>query len=200
MFLMPINVPVGETDDPYFIVLLNSLVNGLVNSESPDGIWIIHIDNWFDHKWLRFSGIGCVDFPFPPFIKGYYAALDEFFQERVTFPPFTPNRVIAQWSFARTGDSYVEVPARVPHRSEKQRSETNLQTRVQDFSRSACFVWYSGNTVANGRGSVMVYNVIAEDVGCWFAAFKRLHDWKLHATKGIRREDVEKLLARHPDC
>jgi hypothetical protein len=62
MFLMPINVPVGETDDPYFIVPLNSLVNGLVKSEAPEGIWIIQIDNWFDQKWLRFSGIGTVDF------------------------------------------------------------------------------------------------------------------------------------------
>ena len=76
---MTINVPVGETDDPYFIVLLNSLVNGLVNSETPDGIWIIHIDNWFDHKWLRFSGIGSVDFRLP-FMNQYKAVLDEFSQ------------------------------------------------------------------------------------------------------------------------
>lgn len=194
MFLMPIKVPVAETDDPYFIALLNSLVNGLVKSEMPDGLWIIHIDNWFDHKWLRFSGIGSVDFRFPAFMNRFDAALDEFFQDRVTFPPFTPNRVIGQWSFARVGDNYVEVPSRVPHRSEKQRSKANLQTRVQDFCRSECFVWYSSNTVANGRGSVMVYNAVGDGVRCWFAAFKRHQDWKLHATKGVRREDVEELL------
>jgi hypothetical protein len=195
MFLMPVKVPVGETDDPYFIALLNSLASGLAKNERADGIWIIQIDNWFDHKWLRFSGIGSVHFRFPAFMNRNDAALDEFFQDRVTFPPFAPNRVVAQWSFARVGDKYVEVPSRVPHGSEKQRSKANLQRRVHDFSRSACFVWYSGNTVANGRGSIMVYNVAADRVQCWFAAFKRQHlDWKLHATNGVSREDVEGLL------
>src|SRR3954470_4664494 len=130
MFVMLVRVPVGDTDDPYFIAVLNSLVSGIVKNEKPEGIWIIQIDNWFDHKWLRFSGIGSVDFQFPAFLKQYDAALDEFFQDKVTFPPFTPNRVIAHWSFARVGDKYVEVPSRVPHGSEKHRSEANLQKRV----------------------------------------------------------------------
>ena len=188
-------IELGETDDPHFITLLDSLVGGLVMRESPEGLWIIQIDNWFDHKWLQFSGIGTVDFQFPAFMNRYDAALDEFYQDKVTFPPFSPNRVMAQWSFARVGDDYVEVPSSVPHESEKQPSSANLQKRVQDFTCSACFIWYSANTVANGRGSVMVYSVIGDRVKCWFAAFARLHGWKLHKTKGISREDVEELLS-----
>jgi hypothetical protein len=195
MFPMLIKIEAGATDDPYFIELLNSLVSGLAKRESPQGLWIVQIDNWFDHKWLQFSGIGTVDFQFPAFMNRYDAALDGFYQDQVTFPPFTPNRVMAQWSFARLGDDYVEVPSQVPHRSQKQPSEANLQRRVQDFSRSACFVWYSANTVANGRGSVMVYSVVADRVKCWFAGFSRQHRWKLHATKGASREDVEQLLS-----
>jgi hypothetical protein len=194
MFCMPVKIEVGETDDPYFIALLDSLVSGLVKRETPEGLWIIQIDNWFDHKWLRFSGIGTVDFRFPAFMNRYDAALNEFYQDKVTFPPFTPNRVTAQWSFARVGGNYVEVPSQVPHRYEKQPSEANLQRRVQDFNRSASFVWYSANTVANGRGSVMVYNVATDGVQCWFAAFTRQETWKLHATKGVSREEVENLL------
>ena len=186
---------VGESDDPYFIALLDSLVRGLVKRETPEGLWIIQIDNWFDHKWLRFSGIGTVDFQFPAFMNRHDAALDEFYQDKVTFPPFTPNRVLAQWSFARVGDNYVEVPSQVPHRPEKQPSEANLHRRVQEFSRSASFVWYSSKTVANGRGSVMVYNVAADGAKCWFAAFSRHETWKLHATKGVSREEVGDLLS-----
>lgn len=163
-------IQIGETDDPYFIALVDLLVNRLVLGEPPEGLWIIQIDNWFDHKWLGFS--------------------------RITFPPFTPNRVLLQWSFARVGDDYVEVPWRVPYGSENQ--PANLQRRVQDFSRSGYFVWYSGNTVANGRGSVMVYNVTADRVQCWFAAFVREQAWRLGATKGISRQDVEKLIRVSP--
>lgn len=190
-------IKLGDTDDPYFITLLDSLVGRLVMGESPKGLWIIQIDNWFDDKWLRFSGNGSVDFQFAAFLNWYDAAHDEFYQDKVTFPPFNPNRVMCQWSFARAGDAYVEVPSSVPHRSEKQPSRTNLQKRVQDFARSACFVWYSTNTVMNGRGSVMVYNVTGDRVECWFAAFARRqqHEWKLHKTKGISREDVEELMS-----
>ena len=101
---MPIKVVSGETDDPQFITLLNSLVRGLIKEDSPHELWIIEIDNWFDHKWLRFSGIGTVDFQFSAFMKRFDAALDEFHQDKVTFPPFNPNRVLGQWSFVRVDD------------------------------------------------------------------------------------------------
>ena len=191
---MLMKIEVGETDDPCFIALVDSLVRGIAKKERPEGLWIIQIDNWFDHKWLRFSGIGTVDFEWPAFLNRSDVARDEFYQEKLTFPPFAPNRVLAQWSFARVGHNYVEVPSRVPHRHEKQPSEANLQRRVQELSRSASFIWYSSKTVANGRGSVMVYNVGPDGVRCWFAAFSRQETWKLHAAKGVSREEVEGLL------
>ena len=66
---MQIQIAAGETDDLQFITLLNSLVRGLITEETPQERWIIQIDNWFDHKWLRFSGIGTVDFKFPAFMN-----------------------------------------------------------------------------------------------------------------------------------
>jgi hypothetical protein len=88
---MPIQIAAGETDDPQFITLLNSLVCGLAEKDKPQELWIIQIDNWFDYKWLRFSGIGIVPFQFPAIMKRDDGALDEFYQDKVTFPPFTPN-------------------------------------------------------------------------------------------------------------
>jgi hypothetical protein len=192
---MPTEISVGETDDPYFIALLNSLVRGLASRNLPGELWVIKIDNWFDHKWLRFSGIGVVDFQWPAFLNRWDGALAEFHQDKVTFPPFTPNRIVGQWSFLRDGGHYIEAPfPKVPHQSEKQSSEANLLRRVQDFSSSACFVWYSGNTVANGRGSVMVYELSVDRVECWFASFNRRDEWKLQATKGASQESVQRLL------
>jgi hypothetical protein len=192
---MPIQVAAGETDDPQFITLLNSLVGGLIEKEAPQELWIIQIDNWFDHKWLRFSGIGIVAFQFSAFMNRYDAALDEFYQDKVTFPPFTPNRILGQWSFVRLNDDYSEAPLHVlPHLSKKQPSVMNLNRRVASFSRSACFIWYSARTLANGKASVMVYSVAGDRVEAWFAAFNRHPGWKLQATKGTTREDVQQLL------
>ena len=183
-------------DDPPFIALLNSLVRGLLSRTTPHELWIVQIDNWFDHKWLRFSGIGSVHFKFPAYMNRIDAALEEFYQDKVTFPPFTPNRIVSQSSFLRVEAHYVEAPlTAVPHRSEKHPSEANLHRRAQDASRSACFVWYSGNTLANGRGSIMVYNLLADQVECWFAAFNRQDGWKLSAAKGVSRQDVEALMS-----
>jgi hypothetical protein len=190
---MTIQLAASETDDPGFIELLNSLVKGLLADQTPEELWIVRIDNWFDHKWLGFSGMGAIASDFP--IAGYETVKAGSYQEKVTFPPFTPNRIVGQWSFMRQGDDYTEAPLpALPHDMERKPSEMNLRRRIQDFARSACFVWYSGNTLANGRGSVMVYNIAADQVGCWFAAFHRELAWKLHATKGASRGDVQKLI------
>lgn len=192
---IPIEIAVTKTDDPYFVMMLSSLVNGLVGRNEPAELWIVQIDNWFDHKWLRFSGIGTVDFRFPAFMNRFDAALQEFYQDKVTFPPFAPSRVVSQWSFLRAGHRYIEDPLpKAPHSSEKRPSDSNLQRRVGSFGQSACFVWYSGNTAANGRASVMVYELSRGRVTCWFASFHRQNEWKLQATKGASRSDVESLL------
>lgn len=188
-------VTVGKADDPEFIELLNAVVRGLVASHAPEQLWIVQIDNWFDHRWLRFSGIGNVDFPWTGLPVGLHGALDGLHQEKLTFPPFSPNRVLGQWSYVRTSDGYAETALpHLPHPTERQRSKKNLHRRVQAFSRSACFIWYSSNTVANDRASVMVYAVAAERVESWFAAFRRKGMWKLQAAKGVSRDDVQRLL------
>jgi hypothetical protein len=191
-------VAAGPTDDASFVEVLNSLLQGLISQHKPEALWIIQIDNWFDHKWLKFSGMGGVASPF--LLGGLVTPFDsvkvEFYQGKLTFPPFTPNRVLGQWSYSRIGDDYREVPfPAMPHSSKRQRSPMNLQRRIQGLSRSACFVWYSANTIANGRGSVMVYDLRADGLECWFAAFNRLQGWKVQQTKGVSRDDVEQLVA-----
>ena len=188
-------IPAGKTDDGGFIRLVNSLLFGVISSYRPDELWVIQIKNWFDHKWLRFSGIGKVEFRFPAFMNRDDGALDEFSQEKVTFPPFNPNRILAQYSYVRSGDQYSAVPLpRLPHPWLRRPSEANLHRRIENFSRSVVFVWYSSNTVANDRGSVIVYTVSNEQIDTWFVAFKRNGTWKLQSTKGVRREEILRLL------
>jgi hypothetical protein len=83
---MMTQVAVGETDDPGFIAVLNSLVQGLISNRAPEELWIIQIDNWFDHKWFRFSGMGGVASPFRVggLVTPYDSVKVEFYQDKVT--------------------------------------------------------------------------------------------------------------------
>jgi hypothetical protein len=95
------------------------------------------------------------------------------------------------------GDGYSEFPLpTLPHSNDRKHSEANLRRRIQDFTPSGCFVWYSANTVANGRGSLMVYIVTADQVECWFAAFNRQEEGKLQTTKGVSRSKLERWLKK----
>ena len=191
---MPAEIVVGENDDPYFIGLANRVVSGLLSLHKPEKAWIIQIDNWFDHKWLKYSGYGLIASNIP--MDRYDTVKAESFQEKVTFPPFTPNRVLGQWSYQKTGSDYRELASpRVPHGNRRRFSDMNLRNRVQDFSSSALFVWYSSNTVATGRGSVMIYKVLRGAVDCWFVSFTRTEEWRLAATKGVSQNMIQTLLA-----
>jgi hypothetical protein len=184
----------GITDDNDFIELLNSMVRGLLVQQAPDQLWIVQVDNWFDHKWLRFSGHGAAASDIP--VTGYETVKREFYQDKLTFPPFAPDRVLGQWSYVRRDDDYREAPLpKLPHATERRPTNLNLQRRIKKIDGSACFLWYSSNTLANGRGSVMVYTVKGETSDCWYAAFDSQDGWALGATKGINRAVVLKFLA-----
>lgn len=190
---MAVEILPGITDDNDFIKLLNSMVARLLVQEAPEQLWVIQIDNWFDHKWLRFSGHGAITSNVAVHLTESIKV--EFHQDKLTFPPFAPNRVLGQWSYIRQDNDYREFSLpMLPHSTERVPTFQNLHRRIQDVVSSGCFVWYSANTLSNGRGSVMVYSIKDESSECWFAALSRDHDWELGATKGVNRAVVLKLL------
>ena len=194
---MALETYAGPDDDPAFLACVDRIIAGVVERQAPEEVYVVRIGNWFDHKWLRFSGIGRV-----PFCGvSIDTALDEFSHEQITFPPFTPNRVIAKHYFCRTarGD-FEEASAHVVHHSAREHSPKNLQRRVADFSRSAVFVWFSSHSAVNGRGSVMAYTVCSRHVDAWYAAFSDTASWRLARVKGISRLEIDSFLvsARQP--
>ncbi len=197
---MAISIHSGLTDDNDFVDLLNELLNALLVQQTPEQLWVIQIDNWFDHKWLCYSGSGSVASKLPvdwtcSFMDQFASVKEQFWRDKLTFPPFAPDRVVGQWSFLLSRGGYIEVPLpKLPHRESRRRSHSNLNRRVEDFVRSASFVWYSGNTLKNGRGSAMVYSIGNGKPICWFAAFGRKLGWMLERTKGIDKEEVSRLL------
>ena len=200
---MGIAIPAGLTDDNDFVVLLNGMIDGLLRRHVPDLLWVVQVDNWFDHKWLRFSGYGTaafrpsigpvqlLGFPF----NRFDSVKKEFYQDHLTLPPFAPDRVLAQWSFERVGQTYVEAPVpELPHKPERNRSALNLQRRIQVEGGPVLFVWFSGNTLKNGKASVMVYCVGGVGDVVWFASFHGRGGWQLQRTKGVSEAEIRDLI------
>jgi hypothetical protein len=124
-------------------------------------------------------------FGLPVHLDRFTSVKFSFYKEKLRFPPFTPNRILGQWSYARTLDGYTEVPLpSLPRSRRSKHSSSNIHRQIEAHADSACFVWYSGNTLKNGRGSMMVYEIEAERTGCWFAALDRHDKWELTLTQG----------------
>jgi len=191
---MNLEILTNPGDDPQFLELLKRMIFQLVGEKFPEQIFVIKIDNWFDHKWLKFSGIGRVGF-FEDFRLEKDTALDEFSQDKVTFPPFTPNRVIGEYYFARDqSGSYAPSLAPFVHQRQLAPSSENLHKRVTDFADSALFIWVSSNTKLNSRASIMVYEVKGSDVQTWYMGLVKQDNWSVSQTKGIARDRAVSLI------
>jgi hypothetical protein len=180
-------------DDSAFLAAVDRIIASIVTRDRPEEVYLVHIDNWFDHKWLRYSGYGAV-----PFHGGLsiHTAKKEHYQDYLTFPPFTPNRVVAQYLFCRVADCDYEEQAMpyLIHRRERERSSRNLNRRVARFSGSALFVWYSSGSISSRRGSVMVYSAREGDTHAWYACFSDRQGWQLDQVKGTDRNAVASLI------
>lgn len=180
------------TDDPEFVALIERIAVRSFKQGDYAEVFIIEIKNWFDHKWLKFSGIGRV--PFDGIRDDHpQVVLDEFFQDKITFPPFTPNRILRQqWHPAHQAK-----PKYMPYSTKhREHSSWNLQRRVTQYAHSELFVWFSSGTKANDQGSLMLYQIHAGLVSAWYASFRKAAGWALHLTKGISREAVESLMEK----
>src|SRR5215204_4235594 len=113
-------------DDPAFLATVDRIIAECVRREAPQEVRVVHIDHWFGTKWLGFSGKGRVGFFYGCVTPD--TALDEFRREKLTFPPFAPNRVVAEYYFCRTGPVVYEeqAPPQRVHCRLRRRSAENL--------------------------------------------------------------------------
>jgi hypothetical protein len=183
-------------DDPAFLAVVDRILLRLVRRLRPQDVYLVHIDNWFGPKWLRYSGKGVVAFPYG-YTQNIVVALDDHYQDQLTFPPFTRNRVIGQYHFPRfpSGDYEEQAPAHLVHRRRYRWKEQTLHRRVADFSESGLFVWYSSGSAATRRASLLVYVVHRGTADAWYAGFSERRGWQLDQVKGTSREAVSALMA-----
>jgi hypothetical protein len=188
-------IPFATADDPEFIDLVTRLIAAELEAKPVHGLFVVRIENWFDHKWLNFAGNGRIaDFWWMGLSLDRDTALDSFHRTgaKAVFPPFSPSRVMSQdfYGAGEQGSYVLDENGPWIHRSYKERSSANLHRRITTHNNSALFVWFSSNTKANLRGSLMIYRANGRIVSSWYASFSRDADWRLVQTQGISRQHL----------
>jgi hypothetical protein len=174
------DLDLDTNDDPEFMGLVSDIITGAVLTQQPDDALVFKIDSWFSHKWLGFSGktLGAL---------GVWA-------KPLTVPPFVANRIVGQWHFRRDGATGGYRPDGAgPDIHHRGWAAQNLQRRVRSIVPSSALFWFSGSTLAAGRGSLMAYIPGEKDHRPWFMAFTRSSGWKVTRWKGIHSDQVRRL-------
>ena len=168
-----------------FVDFINKIVSMLVFQYGIKEIRYIKIDNWFDHKWLDYSGKAVVHFDFgglKKFDDRNNSALENKWKEKITVPPFHPNRVIYEHYFRK-----VPIKNKIfeYHIHNEINSNDNIHNRIDRYTSNGLFVWFSSNTEINQKGSLMIYRVQEDEIQTWYATFENKESWQLTRTKGI---------------
>jgi hypothetical protein len=166
-----IELVAAEHDDVEFLALAQRIVNGAIMTLQTREVYLVHIDNWFDHKWL-----------------GFWSRKGE---EELRVPLFSPNRVHTEkhfvWDVKASAWTSVGLPRPLHIR---QPGRPWLAQPLDRFSNCAAFIWYSGNTTANKVGSLMIYVSGAEGYA-WYASFRKDEHWTVADEKRITRRELE---------
>jgi hypothetical protein len=160
-----------------------SLSQTLVARSLPDrpspNVIISFISNWFDAKWLRFSGKGLVPF----------------WARRTTVPPFHPSRVLeeAHFRIEESTNVYELFTPKTPlhgHRS----STDNFLHYLDRLHPDTHLFWISDPSP--DRLCFMHYAVAAEETHTSYLAVERQreHDWRIVRHRGITGIESQRLL------
>lgn len=183
--------PTVSGDSVEFMGKVQAIVKSIARYYEPQRLYVIRIDNWFGPKWMHFAGKFTAG-------KGFAVGVH---RSTLRVPPFVPHRVITERVFA--GPNYEEV-ARPPLHIECASSDA-LHRRIADLDREAAFVWFSGQSDVQKRGSIMVYLPRKSEAlpsrrdgpgraGAFYVGFsKRDSVWQPATLRGVSRGEVEHL-------
>src|SRR3954469_13136765 len=71
-----------DAEDLEFLSLVQRIANGAISALRVQEVYLVHLDNWFDFKWL-----------------GWWSKWEREGIKELRVPPFTPNRVLSQKHF-----------------------------------------------------------------------------------------------------
>ena len=175
-------IDIARGDAPEFIGKVDDLLAGLIDQHGPTQLYLIRVDGWFGSRWLKFSGK----------ILGALGVA----RSELTVPPFVPSRIVAQHVLSAPdyGLSRTEAPIHL-----EQPSTQNLQRRVADLFPDSSFLWFSGDTARNQRGSTMAYIAKPDGYWLWYAGWVDRNPWCPADVRGISHRELETLAMGNED-
>jgi len=188
--MMKINII--EKDDQKFISQLLDLIEEYHRQAESRDIFLIKVDNWFDHKGLGYAGKSKIG------INNGLEQIDSIirptwkFENDVTIPSFNPNRIFEEHHFLYKNNKILlkENVSNFVHPKEHKKGLKVLNNKIIDFSSSGLFVWFSSNTIINRKGSMMLYRISDEKVTGWYASFIFKEKWKVNKVKNMDRDTI----------
>jgi hypothetical protein len=161
------------SDDAEFIALAERVINAESTIVSARVLHLVKIDSWFGSRWYSFTGKVMGAF-------GVHTTAD------LKIPPFHPHRVISETRFRLTDPPNtlsIDEPFHTLRSSDAKFFYSFGVFKGGD--ETVAGAWYSGNTAANGRGSIMMYHATREAKAGWYVGLERRDGWKLVRSVGI---------------
>ncbi len=168
-------------DASRFFDRVERFIAGAVALSRAKAVRVVQLDDWFDSKWVAFSGklVGAVGF----------RARD------LTIPPFHPHRVLRELAYRWDSSAAGYVPAPVApllHLTQSSESNTRRHRRVV-VPGTACF-WYTSASATNKRGALMAYVPAEDKYWVWYVALAQAEPaWRITRHKGITPSELESL-------
>lgn len=168
-------LPIGADDDPAFTRLVRRIIVGLLDRVVPHDVFLVQIDNWFDHKWLDLFNVESE------------APLNE----HTPIPMFNPSRVVHQEGYSRDA-SLGRYRQAVPHKDVHGDDGVfrGKHRRLADLTTDGVFVWYGGRTSRNRRGSLMAIAFTRSFNFAWYVSLVQRKTWAIDRAKGITPREV----------
>jgi len=167
-------------DNPNFISNIETIIRDRINKWKPRDLYLTRIDNWFDDKWIKFSGTVMHE-------------ISIWKLEKVTVPPFHPNRVESSDFYSQDNGDYkkqeIDKPLHI-----FQQSTNNLKRKIANFTDNGLFIWYSGNSETNNKGTLMCYLVKDTDCFTFYISLTGDKNWNVHKTNGIPSKEIQNIL------
>jgi hypothetical protein len=163
-----------EHDDVEFVALVQWILNGALAALEVREVYLVHTDNWFDWKWLGFWS------------RGDHKELTE-----LRIPPFNPNRICLEkhfvWDAAEA--RWMVAGHSTPLHVMRPGPSLVAPEPLDRWSKSAAFIWYSGNSTVNRAGSLMFY-LSGAGTYAWYASFRKNGRWKVNGERRIGRREL----------
>ena len=165
-----------ESDDKNFVKIVEQILDVGLNLGSPEEVFTVKVDHWFDYKWRSFSHktLGALGVR----------------EEPLRIPPFIPDRIVEQNYFQKVGENYQPKDAKPIHIY--QQSEWNAARKIN--RKSALYIWFSGETATNSQASLMVYHFKEDFQNSWYVSFMKKSEWQIYKTNNISKTNVRSMI------